>query len=219
MLSISVKAFSDDVQRVWAEVNSRREEVLEREEKVLAGRSSEWIHGFWRNAQKTLLRKSRCLPFVSFLINLLYGCLQKLVCLSMLLVLVTMIVYMFDDAPGFMEIIGKVAIIFLKIGLYIVALSVICWFCRKMYEGNIKGNIAVQQILTKRYNLISQYSDDVICYAVVMLAASELKLSIRGRTKRDLKNMTQNMKNGVFMLNTNDDIPRDDEYGEEDGSE
>lgn len=219
MLSISVKAFADDVRRVWSEIDSRMEEIDKKEQKVLVGRSDEWLHGFWENVQKTILKRSRRLPFMSYIISSLYVFLQKLVILSVFLVFLVMIDSMIDDTLDFAILLGRISVFYLKVGLGLVALSAICWVCRKMCEGAVKGSIAVQQILAKKYNLISQYSEDVNCYAVIMMAASELKLSTRKRTKEDLRIMEKNAEKGCFMMNTADDIPQSEDYDEIDSPE
>lgn len=210
MFSVNAKATVTDIRRVWSEIDDRKKEMFEEEIAYLEGQTDEWLQDFWLNEQKAVLSKSRRLAIKTMAINCCYGGLRILVCLAMLLALSAMCVTAFDDAVEFMKCVGSISVILFEIGLVLAGVSAILWFNRTMSEGVIKSTIAIQEILAEEYDLTSEYSEDVNSYAVLMLAASDLKFSARKRTQEDLEKMEEETADGIYTLNTSDDIPGED---------
>ena len=141
-----------------------------------------------------------------------YTILRILVVLAIALMIAVFAAGAFADLNEFLKIASKIAWLFFKIGFYACAVSAGAYFGERMIGGTLKYQIAVQQILAENYSLVSQYSEDVNSFVVLILASKGFSFKKADEVRK--QEGAGELNDELFVVRTNEELDKADKVQE-----
>ena len=168
MLSVFARASYDEMERVLDSIEECRIALLD-ERKSLFERYTAELREVWELNQRRIMKKSRCIPYMSLMINWIFSFLVRLVILALAVFFFSFL----RDTASSREVARNISVFLLLVGLVVSLIALCCGIIRAICSSVVKRMIAVQYILEEDYNLSSGHSADVNYYAVVKMALGE----------------------------------------------
>ena len=187
MFGIIATAKASEIRRVWTEIEQCREEIYEEEVAFLEEQTGEERLMFWEQRQEVVLKQSKRMPVLRILRIGCYGFLQILTGIAVLLLMLLFVISAFVDLDDLLKFAGKFTLSLFYAGICVTAISAVLYLKQLHDEGILRYRIAIQQILAEGYNLVSDYSNDVNSYAVLMLAANSFSLKTAKQVREKKK--------------------------------
>lgn len=205
---VTATAKASEIRQVWAEIEQKREEIFEEEEVFLEEKTKDELVDFWQQMQDLVLKQSKKLPFVRIFRSGCYSFLQTLTGLAILMLMVLFVISAFVDLDDVVKVAGKIALALFYAGICVTLVSLCLYFWQSRYEWILRYRIAIQQIIAENYNLVSDYSEDVNSYAVLMLAANSFsfKTAKEVRAQRENEITEKYSDDETFIVNTKEDV-------------
>ena len=172
MLSVFARASSDELYRVLDGIEECRIAIVD-ERKQKFERYASSLHDVWELNQRKIEQWSRCIPYMTFVISVLFSLLIRLALLSLAIFVFTVL----DSTMKGLEPAKKITNIILACGLGMALIALCCAIIRSIYSSKVRRTIAVQDILEEDYNLVSNHSADVNYYAVVKMALRDFLIT------------------------------------------
>ena len=205
MFGITATAKASEIRQVWAEIEQKREEIFEEEEAFFDEQTEEELLDFWEQMQTVVLKQSKKMPLMRILRSGCYTFLQALAGLAVLMMMLLFVVSAFVDLNEMVDVAGKIALALLNAGLCVTAVALGLYLRQTHSEGILRYRIAIQQILAENYSLVSDYSEDVNSYAVLMLAANQFSFKT-AKQVREQQGSAENGEEETYVVSTEEDV-------------
>lgn len=165
-----MKAYASSVDRVWLQIQERREAIFEREMEYLTTRSEEEIRDTSEFLEKQTDKVSRKLAYRSRTMTILNVGLKAMVWLALLVAFVGFAGRRTLTSATLASL-GTAAYAVLLLGVAAGLGSGLCSVMRSRYCEFLVKSVAVQQILEAEFGLLNDDLEDTNAFAVLSMAA------------------------------------------------
>ena len=162
MFFVFARASCSELERVLDSIEESRIAIVDGQKERYKANP----HGVWERNQRMIVKKSRCIPYMTLMIKVLFSILGGLAGLALAVFSLTVLSGRVDSYI----IARKISIFLLLAGLGISLVALCCGIIRAVRSSLVKRMIAVQFILEVDYDLSTDYSWNVNYYAVVKMA-------------------------------------------------